>query len=193
MFENMSNPMLVQVEQQIQHSLTPQNLQNYQKIVTAGLRIVMKGGKDSQLAKLVHMPDPVNACAVGAVNLVISMRRMSRGTMPGNAIVPAAMTLMLEGLDFAEKVGVIKVDDAVLTRATKIFTDMIFRVFKIGRGTLNQAADAVHKVIQDPRSGEVLRSKASSMPQLNQQIAAASAPGPGGGGLIQQPQEQEEQ
>lgn len=183
MFDNLSNPMLVKIERQIESTLTPQTQENYQKIVTAGLKIVMRGGKDSQLAKLANMPDPVNACAVGAVNLVVTMRRMSRGTMPGNAMVPAAMTLMLEGLDFAEKVGVIQIDEKVMERATKIFTDMVFRVFKISQGTLNKAADAVHRVIEDPRSGEVLRQKAATMPQLNQQIAAASQ-STGGGGLI---------
>lgn len=148
----MEDRLLAQTEEAIEARLTPQNRSDFMKIVVAGLKTATHGGPNSILARIRQSKDPVNDAALGAVNLVSMMSRQSRGTMPPRAFVPAATVLMLHALDFAQKLGIIKITPELVAEATKKITDYIFRAFRISNADVQKAAAAAHGVTQDPQA-----------------------------------------
>jgi len=137
--------------------------EDYMKVVVAGMKAALAGGPQSIIGGLANNPDPVKACAVGAVSLVLHLRGISQGTMPERAMIPGAFTLMLQALDFAEQAGILKVGNAELDRATHIFANAIFQAFGISTAMLNKMGGAAGRVMEDPSMG----------PQIRQQLEAA--------------------
>jgi hypothetical protein len=156
------NPLLRQVAERIETNVGGgQGREDYLKIVVAGMRAAI-GGPKPMLANLKGRPDPVKDCAVGAVNLVLFLRNLSKGTMPPVAMIMATMTLMLQALDFADQAGIVKVGEKELDRATHIFTNMIFPALGISPEMLNKAAGQVNGLTQDPAKLEAIK---KMMPQ----------------------------
>jgi hypothetical protein len=112
------------------------------------------------LAGLKQSRNPISDSATGAINLVLLMRKQSRGTMPEKALVPAAMTLMLQALDFVDKAGIAKVGKDELVQATHIFTNHMFEAFGVTLPMLTHAANQVHAITQDPAKMELLNRRA---------------------------------
>jgi hypothetical protein len=145
------NPLLAQTEQKIEGNIVDPNTHaDFLKIVVAGLHIALANGPNSFVAKLSNSQDPISDCARGAVALVLIMRRESRGVMPLKAGIPAAMVLMLHGLDFIDRAGIVKIAEPELDNATKIFTNELFHKLGITPGMIQQATGRVHQIMQDP-------------------------------------------
>lgn len=150
------NQILAGIEQHLEGQIVPKYLDAYKRIVNAGMRVGLKGGPNSLVASLKQSQDPVSDCAKGAVNLVLMLYRQSRYTMPPQAIPPAATTLMLEALDFAERLGKVQVDAAVMERATHIFTNQLMAGFRVTPDQLHQLAGKVHGVMNDPTAMDTI-------------------------------------
>src|SRR5579863_6756981 len=77
------NPLLAAAEQKLEAGLSPDNRENYMKVVVAGMAGALAKGPDGILAKLLKNPDPIKAAAQGAVALVLILRRdTKKGVMP---------------------------------------------------------------------------------------------------------------
>lgn len=153
----LSNSILAATEQKLESQLTPENRVNYLKIVTAGMHAALAKGPDGILASLLKSKNPIQDCATGAVNLVGILQKQSRGTMPFMAMVPAAMTLMLKALDFADQNGLVKVGKPELVQATHLFTDLIYQRAGISKGMLATAAARIRGMAQDPNKMEMIK------------------------------------
>lgn len=160
MIVGLKNKLLRDIEQKLEAGLTPEAKQEYLRVVTAGLKLALHRGPEGILAGLRDRPDPVNDCALGAVNVVQLLRLKSQGTMPSRAMVPAAMMLMLQALDFAEQAGILTVDQAVLVRATKVFTNTIFGAFQITPDQIDKAAKMTGGVVENDTKLEAVRRRA---------------------------------
>ncbi len=156
----LNNQILKAAEQKLEASLTPENRQDYLRIVVAGMKLAMDKGKDGLLASLRQKPDPVGAAALGAVNLVMLMRHQSRGTMPIKALPPAAMGLLLQALDFLDKSRAVPIGANELARATHIFTNELFRKLRITPAMLQTMATRAHAVAQNPAHMDLIAQKA---------------------------------
>lgn len=176
-----SNPLLEQAEAKIESQLTPDNQQNYMKIVVAGMHAALDKGPNSILAQLRQSQDPIADAAKGAVSLVLILRRQARGVMPLKAAVPAAMTLMLKALDFIDRSKIMPIGQNELVRATHIFTDFMFARFGISKAGLQNAATKVHAITQDPQSMAAINLKAGLTRHPD---AATPTPLPGPTGMI---------
>jgi hypothetical protein len=151
------NPLLKQAEASVEQSVgTGKNREDYLKVVVAGMRAAI-GGAKPMLANLAGRPDPVRDCAVGAVNLVMYLRNIAKGTMPPQAMIPAATTLMLQALDFLDQAKIAEIGKPELARATHIFTNTILQSFGVTSKILSQAAGAVEGVTRDPAQLEALK------------------------------------
>jgi hypothetical protein len=175
MSSTLGNPLLQQTENHIESQLTPDNVQNYQKIVVAGMHAALGGGPNSILAQLDKSQDPVADAAKGAVSLIIILRHQAKGIMPLKAAVPAAMTLMLKALDFIDRSKIMPVGQPELVRATHIFTDTMFARFGISKAGLANAATQIQGIIQDPVAMQKLQMKAGF---LKHPMAAEPTPLP---------------
>lgn len=158
-----ANKIIAAAQQQLEESLLPEVRENFEKILVAGMRAGLHGGVNGILAQLGNSKDPINDCAIGAVNLVMILRGRSRGTMPDNALAPAAMALMLQALDFADKSGIVKVGKDEMVRATRTFFNRIFAAFKITTPMLNKMAGSVGGVMNDPAKLEAINRRAGTV------------------------------
>lgn len=173
----LKNPLLQQVEEKLESGLTPENHQNYLKIVVAGLHIALDKGADGFMARLAQSKDPIADCARGAVALVLIMRKDAKGVMPLKAMIPAGMTLMLRGLDFIDRAKIGKIAEPELDRATTIFTNFLFAKLRITPAMLQHAAGKVHSLMQDPAAMQKINMKAGL---LRHPMSATPTPVPEG-------------
>jgi hypothetical protein len=185
----LSNPILQQAEDKIETNLTPENQANYLKIVVAGQHIALDKGPNGLLAGLAKSQDPVADAAKGAISLCLILRKQAHGVMPLKAMVPAAMTLMLKALDFADRSKIIQIGTPELVRATHIFTDFLFARFGITKAGLANAANRVHAITQDPAQMELINRKAGIVKSPDASEPTAIPPSPAvpasaGSGLI---------
>lgn len=181
MSNTMRNPLLQQAEDKIETGLTPETQANYMKIVVAGMHAALDKGENGILASLKQSPDPIADAAKGAVSLVMILRKEAHGVMPLKALVPAAMTLMLKALDFADRSSIVKVGTNDLVRATHVFTDFLFARLGITKQALANAANRVHQITQDPDAMAAINLKAGI---TRHPLAATLTPLPGAPGLI---------
>lgn len=181
---SMSNPLLQQTEAAVERGMDQETQQAYFKIVIAGMHIALDKGPNGILASLRLSKDPVADAAKGAVAMVIVMRKEAKGVMPMKAMVPAALTLMLKALDFADRSGLVKVAEPELVRATHIFTDQIFARTGITKAGLQNAANRVHAVTQDPQAMAKVNLKAGITRHPMAAEPTPLPPGPGSSGMI---------
>lgn len=156
----LKNRLLAQSEQQIEANMQPDVRDDYMKVVVAGMHLALANGPNGFLAKLRTVPNPVDACAKGAVALMLIMRKESRGVMPMKSGIPAAYVLMLHGLDFLETSGIAKIAEAELVRASHTFTNVLFGELKITPQMIQHATGRVHAIMQDPTSMDAINRKA---------------------------------
>ncbi len=154
------NSLLVAAEDKVESGLTPENRADYQKIVVAGMKVGMANGKDSIVAKIKDSQDPLKDCAYGAINLCLMLSKQSRHTMPVKAMVPAAMTLMLNALSIVDRLGTVKIDNAALVKATHCFTDHIMSVLKITPQMMQHLGGKLDAITKDPANMEAINRKA---------------------------------
>jgi hypothetical protein len=152
-----SGDILQATEQKLESQLTPPVRAAYDKIVTAGMKLALNNGPNGIAASIKQSKNPIPDIVKGAINIVGMLGMQSRGTMPIKAAVPACMTLIIQGLDFAKRAGVIKGDQADLTQATRLFGAEITGKFGITRPMLATAAGNLQKLAQDPASMEKLK------------------------------------
>ena len=164
------NGLIAQAEDKIESQLTPDNARDYRKIVTAGMAYALKGGPNSIMAKLKDSKDPVHDAAVGAVNLCLLMRKQSRGTMPLKAMAPACTTLALKAIEFAERAGMIQVDEKTVGRAVRINVDHLLRAFGLTPQRIHTAAQNIHAMTQDPLRMAKIRQAAGMEAAPNAEI-----------------------
>lgn len=176
----LNNPLLQQVEDRIEGGITPENRANYMKVVVAGMHILLANGANGFMAKLTKSKDPIADCAKGAVALVLIMKKQSRGIMPMKAAVPAAMTLMLKGLDFIDRSKIAPIGNPELVRATHIFTDFMFQRNGITTAGLQHAAVRVHAITQDPEAMAKINLKAGFTQHPMAAKPTPLPPGPAG-------------
>ncbi len=150
----LQNKLLATVEQRIESQLTPEVRDDYLRIVVAGMKTALAKGEAGILASLKNSQKPLEDCVLGSLGLVVMMYRQSRGTMPVKAMIPAAMTLLLQALDFADKANIVKVGQPELIQATKLFTDKLFQQLGISKEMLQSAATKINAITKDPASME---------------------------------------
>lgn len=165
----MQNPLLEAAEQEIEGKLLPATKADYMKIVVSGMKVAAHNGPNGLLSGLKRQQDPVGACALGAVNLVLLMSKQSKGSkpMPLKAMIPAGLTLTLQALDLVDKAGIAKIGVNELDHATHVFLNHLFKSLGITLQMLHTGAANVHQVMQDPTKMEL----------INRKIGLVKAPG----------------
>jgi hypothetical protein len=153
----MKNQLLAQTEQKIESNLYGRTKGDYAKAVVAGMKAALHGGPNSILAKLNDSKNPIHDCVMGALNLAIILRKQSRNTMPLQAMIPAATTLMLHAMDFAEELHLVQIDKPELDQATHLLVNTLFKRLGITPNMLNTAAGKMHSLTQNPVSMERMK------------------------------------
>ena len=158
------NAMLQQYEQAIEAKLDPQVRGYYQRIVLAGMKSAM-ANNGAMMAKLPQSQDPVRDCALGAVNVTFLMIKTMNVPLTehlATAITAAAYTLTMQALDMAAKMKLVKITPQIIASATSTATDRVFQLIHVTPQMLNNAAQRVHAITQDPKSMEQIELKIGS-------------------------------
>jgi len=148
----MRNPLLRQAETEIETCLTPETRTGYLRIVVTGMRAALDNGLNGIFASLEQSPDPITDAATLAVSLAIVHRRQPEGLTPLKALVPAAMTLLLQALDFIDQSKVMPIGAPELAGANDVFCETIcarFGITKAGRASMGSM---VYDLTQDEAS-----------------------------------------
>ena len=127
------NPLLIKTERAIQEKLKPQSVSAFQRIVTAGLKVMYSPQTRQMLARqLMSGGDPATVAGEGAAKLMGILISQSKGSMLQPAILPAVMpaatVLLCEGLDFMEKAGKAQVTPDLLAEATHTMGTALLQV-----------------------------------------------------------------
>ena len=146
----LQNTLLKQAEDRVEKTVPPAQRDNYLKIVGAGMKYALDKGPEGILASLKDSKDPVSDSVLGAIAIVGVLRNNAQGTMPIQALIPAAMALMLHALDFAEKMKLIKVTETELDNATQMFMDKIMPLLQVPKAKLDESFQQVNDILRDP-------------------------------------------
>lgn len=144
------NSIVKQVETKIESQLPDGVRANVQKIVVAGLKYAMKDGADGLLGHLKGSQDPVGDIVKGVIAIIGLLRKAARGAMPQNAMIPAAFILVLQGLDFAERAGILKVTNEEVNTATKLFANTLLPHLGVTPEKMGQMAGTATQIMNDP-------------------------------------------
>ncbi len=145
------NPLLQQAEVKVEAAVKPEMKNAYNRIVAAGMKAAYdKTSHASMMQSLANSKDPIHDVAVGAVGLMMILYKESHNTMPPAAMPQAGMTLLLNGLDYLEKIGKIKVDAGMIDQATKIFLGTIMPKLGLTPDVMAKANQRVNAAKNDP-------------------------------------------
>ena len=170
------NSLLEAAEEKIEAGLTPDNRQDYLKIVVSGMKLAI-ANKQRILATIRASKDQIHDCAAGAVALVLLMRRSATGVMPIKAMIPAGFTLMLQALDLRDKSGVLKIGNDELVRATHLYTNLMLQKLHITPQMIHTGIANVRAITQDPAKMELIHQQSGA---VKHPLAKPITPVPGG-------------
>ena len=191
-----SDPAIAQIQDAVRNSIPPQFRVATQKIVIAGMKVMFSNQTHPlMLAALKSDSDPAHAVAMGVTQLITILFKQSQGQMPIPAVIPAAILLVCEGLDFIEKAGMAQVTPDVVSSAVQIVTAYLLQKVGLTPEKISQLAQKNGQgqpgvaPIQGQSSMQLAAQQAAA--QQPAAPAAPAAPAPGGaggasGGLVAQ-------
>jgi hypothetical protein len=136
-----TNPLLQKAEQAAQSKIPAQFQNAFQRIVTAGLKVMYSPQTHEMMVQEMNKPQPIEASAAeGVAKLMGILWHEGKGTLPMQAMIPAAVVLLCEGLDFAEKAGKAKVTPQILAEATKQCMSDLMQILGITPQKIQAAA-----------------------------------------------------
>ncbi len=142
-----------QVEQKIESLIEDDSKQDYMEAVVHGMKLASRRRPDGTtlMGSLAQSKDPVQSCAIGAINLTLILNKESRGTMPPNVIPMVAITLMCQALDFAVEAKILPtVTTADIDRGTHLVFNQIMVATHMTNKKFKMISEELHGILQDP-------------------------------------------
>lgn len=145
------SPLLSKVEAKVEATVKQPAQDAYRRIVAAGMKFAFDPqAHGTVMDGLDKSKDPIHDVAVGVVGILILLYKKSKNTMPTDAMVPAGMTLVLNGLDYLEKTGRMKITNAEIDNATQIYIANIQPKLGITPQVMGKAVSGAQKAMLDP-------------------------------------------
>lgn len=167
-----TNPQLQQVEQAVQGKVPPELMGAFQRIVTAGLKVMYSPQTRQMLAsQLKQQGDPSEIVGQGIAKLMAILYQQSKGTMPMKAAIPAAQVLTCEAIDFAAKAGIMQITNDTIAQTTQEMVSALLQVFGFSQSKVQQFIQA---------GMEHSAKNGAAMPTSGAQAPAGNAPPAGG-------------
>lgn len=146
----LKNKLLQQALENVQQGV--QDRDAFDRLVKAGTKIIYSQQTFAKLSQ--HMrasKDPVSDVAKGMVAVLNIMAHRARGTIPHAPFLQAGMALLLDALDFLEQSGMLKVDNAVLDRATEEYVEALLPTVGLTRERMDSTLAQIKAVMDDPQ------------------------------------------
>ena len=135
------NPALQKYEAGIEENVKPEDKEAYDRIVTAGIKVITSDEFHQQLVDTLsvsaeELPDKI---ADGVARLISMLHVSSKGKMPVGPTIAAAYTLMVKAMDFAERaLGAEITDDIIAETALKTIS-VVAPTLGISKESLQEA------------------------------------------------------
>lgn len=127
-----TNPLLQKTEQATMAKVPPKYRPAFERIVTAGLKVMYSQQSHSLMADQINKPgDPIANVGDGVGKLMGLLWTEGKGTLPMQAMMPAAVILVCEALDFAEKAGKLQASGDAIAMATKECMSVVLQQFGV--------------------------------------------------------------
>ena len=136
-----TNKLLQTTERKMEAKVKPEFRTAFLRVVTAGMKLMYDPQTRGMVTQqLKSQGSPAQVVGEGIAKLMLLLMSKSKGTMPPQAMIPAATVLLCEGLDFAEKAGMVRVDKAMIASAMQEMTSALMQGMKITPDRLSQMA-----------------------------------------------------
>ncbi len=146
------NPLIKQTMDKVKATVKADQQDAYTRILTAGLKFAFdKKAHGTIIEGLDKSKDPVHDVAVGTVGLLLIMNKEAKGTMPVPPMIPAGMMLVLHGLDYIEQTRHVKIGNAEIDTATKLFIQTISPKIGLTPEKMKEMTDKAHQAMQNPQ------------------------------------------
>jgi hypothetical protein len=155
------NPLLQQIETEIESVLPPDQRDPYMRLLVAGMHAALDpqpNGQPPLVAQFRQSKDPINDAAIGSAGIMMMLYHKANGAALPQALIPAGMSLLLKALDFLQRTRMVpQIAEPDVDRATHAYTDQIFKAFHITPQGIQNATQKVHAAIQDPDAQRAIR------------------------------------
>ena len=129
--------LLEQVEKGLESKINPKQIESYQRVVTAGLKIMFDKGTHHLMKQFINEPgDLIENIAKGIAELANILVSQSKGTVPSDALEAASIALMLKALAYVEQTKGLKIDGKVIAQATMATTTALKAKFQGAKETV---------------------------------------------------------
>jgi hypothetical protein len=129
------NPLLQQIETEIESVLPPDQRDPYMRLLVAGMHAALDpqpNGQPPLVAQFRQSKDPINDAAIGSAGIMMMLYHKANGAALPQALIPAGMSLLLKALDFLQRTRMVpQIAEPDVDRATHAYTDQIFKAFHI--------------------------------------------------------------
>lgn len=149
--------LLKQAEDKIEARLTPDIYTSYMKLVIAGMKAAMNGGPNGVMGSIKRSKTPLESVVKGMISLMLMLKDQAKGQVPVNALVPATMAMVLQGLAFANNVGVLKVGAPEIAQATHLFINTIMPKLGLTQDKVEAVVGQVRNITSDPQKLAALK------------------------------------
>lgn len=123
------NPILQQTKDAILKKADPRMVPVIKKIEAAGLKVMYSEKTREMMVKQLGDGKDPELIGAGVAKLVGILYGESRKTAPMQALMPAAVLLLCEGLDFLEQAGAVQVDADFLSECTLAMGSSVAQLF----------------------------------------------------------------
>jgi hypothetical protein len=178
--QDSNDPMIAQVQDKVRQSVPAQFRVAVQKLVLAGQKIMYDPQTHHLMVQALQSDsDPAHAVGMGVTQLMTMMWVQSKGSIPPPALIPAAILLVCEALDFCEQSKLLKPDNDMIGNAVQVVVSYMMQKMGIKPSDMAKVAG-----IQGQQPANTQTPGAPASPQTAQQMAQQQPPATGGGGLI---------
>ena len=126
------NPILEKIISGIEEKIKPEDKSSYDRIVLAGTKILFDQKTHGKMIEILQgHGDLPSKIADGITRLIGLLYQASENTMPMQAVIPAAITLMVKALDFAERGMGQKLDKDIIAECTKQTSAAVLQQFGV--------------------------------------------------------------
>lgn len=143
--QEVNDPILKQIESNIDQQVPPQYKQMYESIVLAGMEVMFSKDTSQLLEQALNQPgNIVDNVSTGIAQLIMVV--FNQAKQDPNQFIPAAglasITLMAHALDYWEGTGGGQVTDQLVADCTKATTAKVLKNFGISQDQVDQTVAA---------------------------------------------------
>lgn len=138
------SPRTQEIRDQIMQGAPPEMKSDIDRIVTAGRRLMFDPKTHQMmLQQLQSMKggNEADSLAQGIAALMTLIKNEAKGPFPMPAVMPAAVILLMEAIDFLAEAGRIQASDDLIAEATQELTGYLMKKMGIGPEQIRQAQE----------------------------------------------------